>query len=37
VSAMYLVACIEVKEYMRGERDFRPKWPAIYTFLGRGK
>jgi hypothetical protein len=22
---------------MRGEREIRPKWPAIYTFLGRGK
>jgi hypothetical protein len=22
---------------MRGKREIRPKWPAIYTFLGRGK
>ena len=22
---------------MRGEREIRPKWPAIYTFLGRDK
>jgi hypothetical protein len=22
---------------MREEREIRPKWPAIYTFLGRGK
>jgi hypothetical protein len=22
---------------MRGKRETRPKWPAIYTFLGRGK
>jgi hypothetical protein len=22
---------------MSGEREIRPKWPAIYTFLGRGK
>jgi hypothetical protein len=22
---------------MRGEREIRPKWPAIYTFLERGK
>jgi hypothetical protein len=22
---------------MRGKREISPKWPAIYTFLGRGK
>jgi hypothetical protein len=22
---------------MGGEREIRPKWPTIYTFLGRGK
>jgi hypothetical protein len=34
---IWLLACIKVKQYMRGEREIRPKWSAIYTFLGRGK
>ena len=34
---IWLLACIKVKQYMRGEREIRPKWSAIYTFLGKGQ
>jgi hypothetical protein len=34
---MYLIACIKVTVVHEREREIRPKWPAIYTFLGRGK
>jgi hypothetical protein len=31
--SVYLVACIQVELYMRGEREIRPKWSAIYAIL----
>jgi hypothetical protein len=34
---LFSLSCNKSKVVHEGEREIRPRWPAIYTFLGRGK